>query len=641
MNRMTCMLAGLLTGLFALGSAEANDDALSEGISTPLVTSTWSGVVPGEFSTAHNALTINLSNISSETVSVEVAYQFSGMGMVIDVPVRELKMKPGAQATASLPVSKLGLISDRLSTGVRAVIEVSVGNGQVIHYLSGPLFFHADPNYSSIVVYSERVMVEEFGGGVLGDPFDIHGFIRDGGGIETEILEIDGEMVDWDEAELGGGLVVGGSRVVESAGSEEPWEEEWFEGEKDTNELDWVIYYLVKFCTKWRWFFEDVGVGEDYWNANPYPYGTAAAYTKANIFEGGAHPAMIWSGYLDSSGCTPTLSVLAGGYLVNQFSSVYYSRGGTGYTFNIRNASNQEKSIQTATSVSGSGTIYLSPSTNTDWINATALAGQLLKTADHGLATGTLRIIYDDDCPTVPGSACYDPPTRTVYMPTVTQKFRLTHEIGHDCQYATVGSFALNYSQDATQWQCRCDHVVSSSQLHCLQSREKDDAAICDGFGYFYAAKPWNDTAQANCWMGYQKEFLKPHNTDWNNQAAATLYYPPVPRNCYARPAYKNSSYQPWMEAYCLASNAGVEHDWMNFFWVWHTTTANKASMTEIYDVINRACYGQPGDPPPKQCSNSDIGWEALRQGAEWKWTIGTPQYVHFNDTAGTYGVRH
>ena len=46
---------------------------------------------------------------------------------------------------------------------------------------------------------------------------------------------------------------------------------------------------------------------------------------------------------------------------------------------------------------------------------------------------------------------------------------------------------------------CRCDHVTSSNQLHCLQSREKIDTAIIEGFGYFFAAKLFNDEDENDC----------------------------------------------------------------------------------------------------------------------------------------------
>jgi hypothetical protein len=81
--------------------------------------------------------------------------------------------------------------------------------------------------------------------------------------------------------------------------------------------------------------------------------------------------------------------------------------------------------------------------------------------------------------------------------------------------------------------------------------------------------------------------------------------------------------------------------DWMSFFWCWHSRddeggSGSKATMTEIYDVIKRACGGTPA-----WCERTEeIHWSNLRQAAISKWGEGTAKYNNFNGWAGTHGVR-
>jgi hypothetical protein len=45
--------------------------------------------------------------------------------------------------------------------------------------------------------------------------------------------------------------------------------------------------------------------------------------------------------------------------------------------------------------------------------------------------------------------------------------------------------------------------VPTDEQLHCLQSLEEPNAAQIEGFGYFFAAKAFNNDGEGDCTFVY------------------------------------------------------------------------------------------------------------------------------------------
>src|SRR5262249_46403323 len=86
-------------------------------------------------------------------------------------------------------------------------------------------------------------------------------------------------------------------------------------------------------------------------------------------------------------------------------------------------------------------------------------------------------------------------------------KFLVAHEHGHFAQGNRFSIF--NFSYDAvvdSLGACRCDHVVSANQLHCMQSLEQYAAAFIEGYAHFYASKLYNNRTETDCEFGYYKE---------------------------------------------------------------------------------------------------------------------------------------
>lgn len=268
------------------------------------------------------------------------------------------------------------------------------------------------------------------------------------------------------------------------------------------------------------------------------------------------------------------------------------------------------------------------------WVNGTALAGWLLESPDGGAAdSGTTKLYMGRYCSGVGStSSCYDPDDGIVYMAScsVDNKFVIAHEIGHQCQWDRAGNLgSLSYTEyvPTDDWMCRCDHVTSSNQLHCLQSREKIDTAIIEGFGYFFAAKLFNDEDENDCWMAHSKELLVPHWLYPEDPDMATLYHPPVQTDCRAQ--------KQWQETWCDDSNTGVEWDWMNFFWEWHSgggTSAYAATMDDIYDILHYA-DNWDGD------SSDSMYWSDVDEGAKHEFGSSSNKYLYFDGLGDDYGV--
>jgi hypothetical protein len=88
------------------------------------------------------------------------------------------------------------------------------------------------------------------------------------------------------------------------------------------------------------------------------------------------------------------------------------------------------------------------------------------------------------------------------------------HEFGHVQQTNLTGIAHTQYEFDdgngnltpdppGAPPSCRCDQVVTSNKLHCLQSKETATAAQVEGWAHFMAAKFWNDQIESDCTFNY------------------------------------------------------------------------------------------------------------------------------------------
>jgi len=207
-------------------------------------------------------------------------------------------------------------------------------------------------------------------------------------------------------------------------------------------------------------------------------------------------------------------------------------------------------------------------------------------------------------------------------------KIVITHEVGHAAQHNAMGRLNNDYNadvNDGVNLYCSCLHVTDPymNGLHCLQSREYISAAELEGYAQFFAAKAWNNQAEANCSFAYYKQFRVRSGDFW------IVKQPPLQRDCGSNPK--------WMENYCPSgeTDRGVEWDWQNFLWNLNTQGPNKVTTSEVYGIYRSpaVCNGN--------CDGDAVHWPDFRAGAQSQLGLGTPEYNHLVSAADSAGVDH
>ena len=205
-------------------------------------------------------------------------------------------------------------------------------------------------------------------------------------------------------------------------------------------------------------------------------------------------------------------------------------------------------------------------------------------------------------------------------------KYVMAHEAGHNAQYYANGIVRNTVDGNpyddvfAGNWPlCLCNHVLTSNQLHCLQSLEKTEVAQTEAFAHFVAAKLFNDPAGGDCKFNYYKEFK------WGS-GGYDVVGPPYNADC--RSAVK------WRDNHCsyALTTTGTEYDWLQFFWNVHAVGAGSSTMTDVYAIWKGACGGW--------CDDGDVmRWEDVRASAQSHFGPTNPGYLKFESDGNDFGV--
>jgi hypothetical protein len=180
---------------------------------------------------------------------------------------------------------------------------------------------------------------------------------------------------------------------------------------------------------------------------------------------------------------------------------------------------------------------------------------------------------------------------------------------------------------------CRCDHVNSANQLHCLQSDEEQGFGSHEGFAHFYASRIWNDTNGFGGIFTYYKHFLQP----FPNNLPSVNVAPPFAR--------VSSGVIKWLDKQCANDpqvGRGVEWDWLTVYY--DITAGSVADRTplggsppNLGSIYERAC-GTPGAP----CKFQMVPYATLRGAAQTEFGGALdPRFVRFDVTATTHGINH
>ena len=387
-------------------------------------------------------------------------------------------------------------------------------------------------------------------------------------------------------------------------------------------------YAPVRICAQWPAEFIDEGRAEV-----GLPY--TASYAEAVISEATRLP--LWSGTLDSAGCTPGLTLKNyTGYAFLLRTKLHRDGPGAGTNITVL-----DKSGTPATTAGGFSTLLVlrpQPSPDiyinlkvyggTDETRVSAFVSAALKRQGAHMPAGEYFLRANSRCPPRPTgdpySACisgeilyiganYDSP------PTHNSQFRfvIAHELGHLVQGKGSGRMKADYNGSPSRTDssaCGCAFVGEAAVegSHCLQSKNSLGIATNEGFAHYFASRVWNYDTPSSCTFVYYKNFKE----------GSTLLRPPLARSC--------SAPVKWLLNNCAEGNRGVEWDWMNFQRAIAVSGA-PTSMTDLLDIYKRACGGS-------SCEGVERNFQRLALAADLKFAYDSRAF-EFREKGDAYGV--
>lgn len=381
---------------------------------------------------------------------------------------------------------------------------------------------------------------------------------------------------------------------------------------------------MVRVCFRLPYWYVDANFGDDYLNgSSPTAEGLEPARYALFVLTNSAGQIIANGvGNLGTDGCTPLINHPDGIYTGWITSSLY--RANSNVLIDVT-------ADDTKQFVWASKQYQVSGSANTKYIdfagawpmtNATMMAQNTIFRAGDAYPAGTYTDIFiANTCPGDPmNSGCTS--GHQIYLGKNNNgiwradfKVVVGHELGHRVQDARWGIKDTTYSHAATQPLCNCNHVESSNQYHCLQSRETIEAAQHEGWGHFFAAKTLNDGAGASCAFAYYKEFML------TNMVVQSV---PNSKTC--------SVPVRWRKTYCNSSTYGVSWDWTMFFWWLQNQQAY--SFANFQSVYTTACGGNCG-----ATGAGSTSWTALRSAAITAFGSSSPKAAAWNSVGSLYGV--
>jgi hypothetical protein len=387
----------------------------------------------------------------------------------------------------------------------------------------------------------------------------------------------------------------------------------------------------LKVCAHWRAYYTDASNGEDFLTSRTGAnYG--ARYAGYQVLNSSG--TTISSGYLDSSGCTPYLTVNSNSTYDFVLKSVF-SRA-TNRTIYVQPESSTTwgNSYVTSTtnfttdshSSSYYGKLNLFNIAPTGWVsNMGAIVSRLISHANT-VSWASNWTIYLRHRNASNGCGANgqvtinnDPANGEMY-----KKFVVIHELGHAIgDGGTYHMKSSNYSlavDDSNLCNCpRSSGIFRADTNHCLTSKEYIRAAQNEGFAHFIATVLNNDRNENSAYFGYYKYLLR------SGSEGDTPTSPPVKIRVDTR--------EKWMETHCDPGNQdqGTEWDWMTFFWDLFSNNGNsnstkRWSISEILDAW-------PTDTTDSEAARAwDVIYNSLPSGEKKTW---------FYTLSGVTGVDH
>ncbi len=546
-------------------------------------------------------------------------------GALVERDLDKLTLGANGSVDISFAADKIPLQSEGSMSFVVVQAEMVRPDGFVLRTGTQPLYYRFRDGYTRIDLHHvDDVAALPNAGITVSDTMKVQGRVY---GHDQLWHDVDSEL-STSQPRLGltGVRAISESEIAQDAAVDPPMS---------------PLNASVKICSTWRVQYIDSNGTEDVFPTSTW-FDAPARYAHAFVLSVPGN-AMYWQGQLDATGCTPSVSLPAGTFRLQQsttgigyggiYFNNYYMSGGTAYTYQVW--------ADFSSSGSGTSTITVHPTFNNDAIQASAVAShevywhwvqQFFGGGGLGLVNGTYVVHANEGCAGYdpPTDSCYDPYMQLVHLgTTVVQgygdahwKYVIAHETGHMVAHRAMGLFYYDYNDSATQRLCKCNYDTSwGNTVHCLQSREQSGGAQEEGLGHAYASRVYNDPYQANGTFVYYKPFEYP---------AYNTTYPPVPKSAF--------NVQLWLESYCLATSRGVEFDWLTFEYnVGSWDRSNPTSIPQLFDIYRIACTGSS----TTKCNNQTINWSNLLAAAATYYGPFDPRYERFRVTGQDFGVDH
>ncbi len=376
-----------------------------------------------------------------------------------------------------------------------------------------------------------------------------------------------------------------------------------------------------KVCYKLGYSYIDAKMGEDYLIGHT---STSAGHEPARYMYAvvqNASGSTVWSGWLDSAGCSPYFNHANGTYKGWVTTALY--RSASNVTINLTPTdSSGFLWYWQGYSISGSGGTITLDGFGADTVSSAAIAAaNTLYRSTTGWPSGTTSNVYvNQNCPGSTGGCAsgnnvwLGQDNFGVYLGWF--KFVTSHELGHVVMRALFGMPANSYDNDAPSDLCQCKHVLSANQLHCLQSRHHVASAQVEGWAQFFGSTNLNVGSQSDCTFVYYKEFKMGNGVVQPVPNAKACYTPIL-----------------WMETYCPATTRGVEWDWMNFYW--RLDNKDAYAYADFKSVYQQACGGS--------CSGATttVKWSNTSAAASAVFGANHAKALAWANQGDAFGVNH
>jgi hypothetical protein len=255
----------------------------------------------------------------------------------------------------------------------------------------------------------------------------------------------------------------------------------------------------------------------------------------------------LFSGFLDTSGCTPYVAAAANAPTLLVLSPLYFNgtRNLRGFVSDLNLGQNWPQSmplffLNFESDNAATTNVLADTSDYVQTIFAAAVQG--LERFPGGITNATyewqLRVSGDNSGTGTDYAPEGHPRVHIKFSQSAREKFTVVHEYGHAVLMSKlnphIGGNDLDYSV-----------TDDEAEQHTLNSKEWQLAAAIEGFAHFVAAVAWNDVS-----------------------AAPGAYFVD------GTTAYDLSVFDKYFETNWNAANyagQGVERDWAQFFWNYHT----------------------------------------------------------------------